>query len=256
MTGELAAAYTSGAQRARVVTEAWARSQLYCANCDSSSLGETPANNRAIDFVCPRCHAPFQLKAKSSSLGETVTDGAYTAMLAAIREDRTPNLLLMRYALPSWEVRDLLLIPSFMFPESAVIKRKPLAATARRAGWVGCNIDLRRIAPEARIPIIAGSSPTEPAQVRARYDQLKPIREIKTAQRGWTLDVASAKRSSRTKTFTPLTASWKSCIPTTATSATKSASSFKFSAMPVCCCTSAAASGVCRKNSNEIFPAA
>ena len=194
MTGELAAAYTSGAQRARVVTEAWARSQLYCANCDSSSLGETPANNRAIDFVCPRCHAPFQLKAKSSSLGETVTDGAYTAMLAAIREDRTPNLLLMRYALPSWEVRDLLLIPSFMFPESAVIKRKPLAATARRAGWVGCNIDLRRIAPEARIPIIAGSSPTDPAQVRTRYDQLKPIREIKTAQRGWTLDVLNIVR--------------------------------------------------------------
>jgi len=114
MTGALAAAYHSGAQRARVVTEAWARSQLYCANCDSSSLGETPAN-RAIDFVCPRCRAPFQLKAKHSALGETVTDGAYTAMVAAIREDRTPNLLLMRYALATWEVRDLLLIPSFMF---------------------------------------------------------------------------------------------------------------------------------------------
>ena len=194
MTGELAAAYKSGSQRARVVTEAWARSQLYCANCDSSSLGETPANNRAIDFVCPRCRAPFQLKARHSALGETVTDGAYTAMVAAIREDRTPNLLLMRYALATWEVRDLLLIPSFMFSESAVIKRKPLAATARRAGWVGCNIDLHRIAPEARIPIIAASSPADPAQVRARYTRLKPIREIKTAQRGWTLDVLNIVR--------------------------------------------------------------
>ena len=29
----------------------------------------------------------------------------------------------MRYALATWEVRDLLLIPSFMFSESAVIKR-------------------------------------------------------------------------------------------------------------------------------------
>ena len=154
MTGDLAAAYHSGAQRARVVTEAWARSQLYCANCDSSSLGETPANNRAIDFVCPSCHAPFQLKARHNALGETVTDGAYTAMVAAIREDRTPNLLLMRYALATWEVRDLLLIPSFMFSESAVIKRKPLAATARRAGWVGCNIDLNRIPADARIPLV------------------------------------------------------------------------------------------------------
>jgi Dam-replacing family len=39
----------------------------------------------------------------------------------------------MRYALATWEVRDLLLIPSFMFSESAVIKRKPLSSTARRA---------------------------------------------------------------------------------------------------------------------------
>ena len=40
---------------------------------------------------------------------------AHTAMVAAIREDRTPNLLMMRYALATWKVRDRLLIPSFMF---------------------------------------------------------------------------------------------------------------------------------------------
>jgi hypothetical protein len=42
----------------------------------------------------------------------------------AIREDRTPNLLLMRHALATWEVRDLLLIPPFMFSESAVINSR------------------------------------------------------------------------------------------------------------------------------------
>ena len=220
MTGALAADYHSGAQRARVVTEAWARSQLYCANCDSSSLGETPANNRAIDFVCPRCRAPFQLKAKHSALGETVTDGAYTAMVAAIREDRTPNLLLMRYALATWEVRDLLLIPSFMFSESAVIKRKPLAATARRAGWVGCNIALNRVPAEARIFLVQtiasegrARSPSEPRrgaetapyqnlqtvvippeEVRAQYKRVKPLKDISVTQRGWTLDVLNIVR--------------------------------------------------------------
>jgi type II restriction enzyme len=145
-----------------------------------------------------------------------------------IREDRTPNLLLMRYALATWEVRDLLLIPSFMFSESAVIKRKPLAATARRAGWVGCNLDLHRIAPEARIAVVTtfasprrsgvapdsdfrisarefqdgdrrDACPTQtvivpPEEVRARYTRLKPIREIKTTQRGWTLDVLNIVR--------------------------------------------------------------
>jgi len=60
----------------------------------------------------------------------------------------------MRYALATWEVRDLLLIPSFMFSESAVIKRKPLAATACRAGWVDCNIALNRVPAEARIFVV------------------------------------------------------------------------------------------------------
>ena len=120
------------------------------------------------------------------------------------------------------ELRDLLLIPSFMFSESAVIKRKPLSSTARRAGWVGCNLDLHRIAPEARIAIVITrsssrrrgdesltkkqnqrfltSSPTNqtvivpPEEVRARYTRLKPIREIKTTQRGWTLDVLNIVR--------------------------------------------------------------
>jgi type II restriction enzyme len=63
----------------------------------------------------------------------------------------------MRYALATWEVRDLLLIPSFIFLESAVIKRKPLAATARRAGWVGCNFALNRVPAEARIAIVTDS---------------------------------------------------------------------------------------------------
>jgi len=121
----------------------------------------------------------------------------------------------MRYALATWEVRDLLLIPSFMFSESAVIKRKPLSSTARRAGWVGCNIDLHRIAPEARIAIVktvfqggtdilsvnskhrpeaCATLITPPEEVRARYTRLKPIREIKTTQRGWTLDVLNIVR--------------------------------------------------------------
>jgi hypothetical protein len=129
----------------------------------------------------------------------------------------------MRYALATWEVRDLLLIPSFMFSESAVIKRPPLAATARRAGWVGCNIDLHRIAPEARIAIvITRSSPAKrdesapsssgesresqsrltsaatiivpPEEVRAKYKRVKPLENISVTQRGWTLDVLNIVR--------------------------------------------------------------
>ncbi|MEN9576140.1 MAG: hypothetical protein RL514_3995 [Verrucomicrobiota bacterium] len=194
MPGELAVPYNSKSQRARVVTEAWGRDTLFCPNCDSPSLDGTPPNHRAIDFICPRCAASFQLKAKAGKIGATLSDGAYAAMLAAIREDRTPNLLVMRYEQPAWRVVDLLLIPHFAFPESAIIQRRPLSHTARRAGWVGCNIDLTRIAPEARIPIVAAGVPSAAAEVRVKYERLKPLREIRAAQRGWTLDVLNIVR--------------------------------------------------------------
>jgi type II restriction enzyme len=202
MSAELARNYKSKAQQARVVTEAWGRDELFCVNCDSSILAPTPANNKAIDLICPKCNAPFQLKSKSSKIGKTVGDGAYSAMLAAIREDRTPNLLLMRYALPAWRVVDLILIPHFAFPESAIIKRNPLSPTARRAGWIGCNIDLSRITPEARIFVVTASEPVVPAKVRASYERLKPLREIKAQQRGWTLDVLNIVRGLRKAEFT------------------------------------------------------
>ena len=39
MTGKLAAAYQSGSHRARIVTEAWGESNLYCPNSDESQAG-------------------------------------------------------------------------------------------------------------------------------------------------------------------------------------------------------------------------
>lgn len=204
MPAELAKGYKSKAQQARVVSEAWGREELFCANCESAALSGTSLNSRAIDFICPRCAAPYQLKAMRGRIGATIGDGAFTAMVAAMRADRAPNLFVMGYDWPTWRVRDLILIPSFAFPESAVIKRKPLAATARRAGWIGCHIDLRRIAPDARIPVVAGCQPVPSATVRACYERLKPLRKIKAETRGWTWDVLNAVRQLGKVEFTTL----------------------------------------------------
>ena len=75
-------------------------------------------------------------------------------MMEAIREDRAPSHFFLHYDLATWTVRNLLVVPYFAFPPSAIIKRPPLAATARRAGWVGCNFDLSRIPADARIEIV------------------------------------------------------------------------------------------------------
>ena len=174
-------------------------------------------------------------QSQKSRIGDSITDGAYAAMMNAIRHDETPNFYFMQYEIiPSlagageggrrpvegrgekliksprpdplpagrgegmlWLVRNLLLVPSFAFPPSTIIKRKPLAPTARRAGWIGCNFALNRIPVEARIEVVRtiatkgrACSPSElrrdrdiapyqqtiivpPDEVRARYTRLK-----------------------------------------------------------------------------------
>jgi len=115
-------------------------------------------------------------------------------MMNAIRTDETPNFYFMQYELASWSIKNLLLIPSFAFPTSAIIKRKPLSATARRAGWVGCNIALHRIPADARIPIVTETVVLPASEVRARFKHVKPLGEIKAKERGWTFDVLNAVR--------------------------------------------------------------
>ncbi len=202
MPDYLAKAYTSPTQQARVVTEAWASRELYCPNCLAPTLDPTPVNFQAIDYICPACASPFQLKSSKSTIGMRVPDGAYKTMISAIREDRTPNLLLLSYKQISWQVSDLLIIPYFAFSEQAIIPRKPLAVTARRAGWIGCNIDLSQITPDARIPIIQNGEVVCSTIVSERFSRIKPLSQIKSRERGWTLAVLNAIQTSGLTKFT------------------------------------------------------
>src|SRR5258706_16127088 len=118
MTGELAATYTSGSQRARVVTEAWGENNLYCPNCSAPKLTRLQNNTKAGDYACPACDFWYQLKGQKTRLGNSITDGAYASMMEAIQNDETPNFYFMHYELATWRVKNLLLVPSFAFPSS------------------------------------------------------------------------------------------------------------------------------------------
>ena len=115
-------------------------------------------------------------------------------MMTAIRNDETPNFYFMQYELTSWSIKNLLLVPHFVFPPSAIIKRKPLAVTARRAGWIGCNLALSRIPADAPIAVVTESRALPDSEVRAQFRRLKPLGEIKAQERGWTLDVLNIVR--------------------------------------------------------------
>jgi type II restriction enzyme len=154
MSGELAAAYKSGSQKARNVTEAWGADNFYCPNCSSPKLDWLKPNTKANDYRCPNCGFWYQLKSQKTHIGNSITDGAYGAMMEAIKHDRSPNFFFMQYELATWSVKNLLLVPHFAFPPSAIIKRKPLSPMARRAGWIGCNFALNRIPVDARIAVV------------------------------------------------------------------------------------------------------
>ena len=166
-----ATGYRSLSQIARVVTEAWAAQNLYCAACNADQLQQSAVNTHAVDFSCKSCRAPYQLKSSKKWSENRIPDAAYSAMMVAINSGATPNLLVLQYS-PDWQVRNLLLIPSFFFTASAVECRKPLGPKARCAGWIGCNILLRAIAPEGKLRLVDDSSITEPTSIRRQYAAL------------------------------------------------------------------------------------
>jgi type II restriction enzyme len=194
--------YKSPQQCVRCVTEDWAEKNLYCANCDSDELKRLQHNTPTIDFNCPKCKAIFQLKGRKNPIGGTLADAAYAKMRDAVRSGNFPNLLALQYDSNSWKVRYLTLIPHFAFSLAAIKERPPLRETARRHGWIGCNIILSNIPPDARIHLVSNGIAANPSEVRRQYRRLHPLVELKVEERGWALDVLNFVRSLQKTEFT------------------------------------------------------
>jgi type II restriction enzyme len=132
---ELAANYQSNAQIARVVTENWFASQMYCPACTSESLTPERNNCPGIDFRCPTCSLVYQLKSRKTALTNRVVDAGYSAMIRAIRSEQVPNLFLLQYS-PSWSVLNLVLIPSFFLTGQQLRSGDPFRrAPGGLIGW-------------------------------------------------------------------------------------------------------------------------
>lgn len=201
LPSSLGEAYSNPTQQARVITESWMADQGYCPSC-LSHLTPAPTNTKAVDFSCPHCSIQYQLKSSKSKIGTRVPDGAYATMLSAVRSDTCPALVLMHYRKVDWSVLNLIIIPSFALTEQAIIPRKPLVATARRAGWIGCNIDLSRIAPQARVNVVKQGIAMTRMAVADSYALLKPLQSINVKQRGWAMAVLNGIHSAGLRRFT------------------------------------------------------
>jgi type II restriction enzyme len=184
----VAAGYKSGSQIARCITEHWCGRELYCAACSSDQLQPTARNTPSTDFICPQCMARYQVKSSSYPTKNRIVDAAYGAMIRAIRESATPHLVVLHYT-ATWTIHNALLVPAFFLAESTIEPRKPLAKTARRAGWIGCNILLSEIPPNGKISLVANGQPIPPITVRSRFSSICGLGTMSPERRGWLVDV-------------------------------------------------------------------
>lgn len=143
--------YKSASQRARVLTEQWVSESIFCPNCGYLNIDKYPNNRPVADFYCSNCKEDYELKSKRNSIESKIIDGAYRTMIERLQSANNPNLFLLNYNLDNLEILNFFVIPKHFFVPEIIERRRPLAPTARRAGWVGCNILLRNIPQVGKI---------------------------------------------------------------------------------------------------------
>lgn len=190
---ESQAAYSSGSQQARVWTERWVADWMFCPNCGAPRLSQLPANSPVADFFCPSCSDQFEVKAKNGkTFGNSVADGAYETKIARLESKTNPNLMLLGYSKNAQRVHSVCIVPKHFFVPDIVQKRPPLAATARRAGWVGSNILLAKVPDAGRIYVLRDGQAEPKDVVLAKWQQTLFLRDQSVEARGWLIDVMMA----------------------------------------------------------------
>ena len=185
----LAAGYKSSSQIIRRVSEGWAAHNLYCPRCNAPQLLQYPNNRKVADFYCPNCSQQFEMKSTNTSIQHRVMDGAYDSFIERINANDNPDFFIMRYSKDRMCVDDLLVIPNHFFHSGVVEKRKPLADSARRAGWIGCNILLSAIPSQGKIAIVKDRIPVARDVVAYHMRAAGMLNTSAINARGWMLDV-------------------------------------------------------------------
>lgn len=130
------------------------------------------------------------MKSKQSANGAKIIDGAYRTMLERLTSSNNPNFFLLNYDLVNLEVVNFLVIPKHFFIPEIIEKRRPLASTARRAGWVGCNILLNHIPQTGKIFYVRDKKVEPKEKVLAQWKRTLFLREEnEVSVKGWLLDV-------------------------------------------------------------------
>lgn len=198
----LATGYKSGAQRARRLTEGWVGDNVFCPHCGNPKVEHLENDKPVADFFCPHCGEQYEVKSKGGSINNRVSDGAYETMIDRITSNSNPNFLFLSYSPSNMCVTDLVVIPKYFFVPSIIEKRPPLAHTAKRAGWVGCNVLLSSIPEQGRVFLIRNGSIIPAKQVVEKLNRTTLLSAGDVQSRGWLFDVLNCVNTIPSDEFT------------------------------------------------------
>lgn len=186
---EIAKEYSSQTQRIRVMTEEWVSRTGFCPSC-GRALSQFGNNKPVADFYCGNCSEEYELKSKHGEVGKKIVDGAYTTMIQRLRSDNNPNFFFLTYDKSTLEIRNFLTIPKYFFVPAIIEKRKALASTARRAGWVGCNIDVSNVPDLGKIFFVQNGVVRSKDEVLEKWSKTEFVKSTGNVDaKGWLLDV-------------------------------------------------------------------
>lgn len=194
--------YNSGSQNARAWTEGWVRNWAYCPNCGNGTLSSFPNNRPVADFLCSFCNEEFELKSKKGKFGPKLANGSFKTKCERLAASNNPNFFLMNYDLKSLAVVNLFIVPKHFFVRDIIEERKPLADTARRAGWIGSNILLSRVPDAGKIHIVQNGAIRPKDAVLEEWQKTLFLRQESLEARGWLLDVMKCVEQLGKRDFT------------------------------------------------------
>lgn len=194
--------YHSGSQIARVLTENWLKKNMFCPRCGNSYINNFENNRPVADFFCPICKNEYELKSKVGPLGHKINDGAYSTMIERITSNNNPDFFFMSYSKQELKVKDFVFIPKHFFVPDIIEKRKPLTSTARRSGWIGCNILIDKIPEQGKINIISNGEILDISSIIEKANKSNQLETKDIHSRGWIMDVLNCVNKISSQSFT------------------------------------------------------
>lgn len=182
------------------MTESWVNRLIFCPNC-GNKVSRFENNSPVADFYCNNCSEEYELKSKNGTIGKKIVDGAYATMIQRLQAESNPNFFFLTYNKSTLQIRNFLTIPKYFFVPAIIEKRPPLRPTAKRKGWVGCNIDISNIPEIGKIYYVQNGLIKNRDEVLEKWSKTEFVKNTSNKEKGWMFDVLACIEKLNKKEF-------------------------------------------------------